>query len=116
MSTTLIHWGIPGMKWGVRRKNSGGSSRPESEDHKTVKSLRSKKVSEMSNDELKKLTSRLQLEKQLKDLSASDVGIGQKFVQEVLSNAGKQLAAKYVANAVEKGLPELLKILKNVQG
>ncbi len=116
MNNSLIHWGIPGMKWGVRRKNAGGSTRPESEDHKTVKSLRRKKVSEMSNDELKKLTTRLQLEKQLKDLSSSEVSFGQKFVQEVLGNAGKQLAAKYVANAVEKGLPELLKILQNVKG
>lgn len=116
MNNSLFHWGIPGMKWGIRRKSSGGSARPDSEDHKTVKSLRGKKVSEMSNDELKKLTSRLQLEKQLKDLSASDVSFGQKFVQEVLGNAGKQLAAKYVANAVEKGLPELLKIVQNIKG
>jgi hypothetical protein len=99
------------MKWGVRRKNP--SSR-QSADHKTVSGLRKKKVSEMSNDELKKLTARLQLEKQLKDLSASDTGPGKKFVTEVLSQVGKQLASKYVAIAVEKGLPKLLKLIQNV--
>lgn len=114
MKNSLFHWGIPGMKWGIRRRSSRGSTRPESEDHKTVKTLRSKKVSEMSNDELKKLTTRLQLEKQLKDLSASDVSMGQKIVQEVLGNAGKQLAAKYVATAVEKGLPKILEVIKKV--
>lgn len=114
--TSLIHWGIPGMKWGVRRRgpNETSTGRPQSQDHITTKSLRKKHVSEMTNEELKKLTTRLQLEKQLKDLSASDVSFGQKFVQEVLGNACKQLAAKYVATAVEKGLPELLKIIKNV--
>lgn len=135
MNNSLFHWGIPGMKWGVRRhmrdhmdrsvkqkygvdlaKRRAEAEARQSEDHKTVSGLRRKKVNEMSNDELKKLTTRLQLEKQLKDLSSSDVSFGQKFVQEVLGNAGKQLAAKYVATAVEKGLPELLKIIKNVNG
>lgn len=109
----LFHWGIPGMKWGVRRANRRASAQArQSEDHKTVAGLRKKKVSEMSNDELKKLTTRLQLEKQLKDLSSVDSGPGKKFVTEVLSNAGKQLASKYVASAVEKGLPNLLKVLQ----
>jgi hypothetical protein len=128
----LFHWGIPGMKWGIRRKMRDHMDRSvkqkygvdlaakraaaqarQSEDHKTVAGLRKKKVSEMSNDELKKLTTRLQLEKQLKDLSAIDAGPGRKFVTEVLTNAGKQLASKYVASAVEKGLPELLKLVQN---
>lgn len=110
----LFHWGIPGMKWGVRRANRRAAAQArQSEDHKTAAGLRKKKVSEMSNDELKKLTARLQLEKQLKDLSASDIGLGKKFVTEVLTNAGKQLASKYVASAVEKGLPELLKLVQN---
>ena len=115
MNNSLFHWGIPGMKWGVRRANRRAAALArQSEDHKTVAGLRKKKVSEMSNEELKKLTTRLQLEKQLKDLSAIDAGPGKKFVTEVLSNAGKQLASKYVASAVEKGIPELLKLIKNV--
>lgn len=116
MNNSLMHWGIAGMKWGVRRNTSSKSSRPDSEDHKTAKSLRGKKVREMSNDELKKLTTRLQLEKQFKDLSSSDVSPGQRFIQEVISNAGKQLASKYVANAVETGVPELLKLVKTFKG
>lgn len=113
MKNTLIHWGIPGMKWGVRRKNRGGGNSRQSDDHKTVAGLRRKKVSEMSNDELKKLTARLQLEKQLKDLSAFDAGPGRKFITEIMGNVGKQLASKYIATAVEKGLPELIKFIQN---
>lgn len=133
MNNSLFHWGIPGMKWGIRRKMRNHMDRSvkqkygidlaakraaaqarQSEDHKTVAALRKKKVSEMSNDELKKLATRLQLEKQLRDLSASDIGPGKKFVTEVLTNAGKQLASKYIANAVEQGLPDLLKLVQNV--
>lgn len=114
MNNSLFHWGIPGMKWGVRRANRRAAAQDrQSEDHKAVAGLRKKKVSEMSNDELKKLTTRLQLEQQLKDLSARDVGIGKKFVAEVLSNAGKQLASKYVVSAVEKGVPEILKLIQS---
>lgn len=113
----LFHWGIPGMKWGTRRGSSKGrSARPESDDHKAAKGLRKKRVSEMSNDELKKLTTRLQLEKQFKDLSISNNSIAQKFIQEIVGNAGKQLASKYIANSVEKGLPNLLNMLKNLKG
>lgn len=111
MNNSLFHWGVLGMKWGVRRANRRAAAQArQSEDHKTVAGLRKKKVSEMSNDELKKLTTRLQLEKQLKDLSASDIGPGKKFVTEVLSNAGKQLASKYIASAVEKGLPQIVEL------
>lgn len=116
MNNSLIHWGIPGMKWGVRRNSRVGSSRPDSEDHKIATNLKRKKTSEMTNEELKKLTTRLQLEKQLKDLSTTNAPFAQKFMQEVLGNAGKQLASKYVANAVEKGLPDLLKMLQSVKG
>lgn len=95
----LFHWGIPGMKWGVRRANRRAAAQArQSEDHKTVAGLRKKKVREMSNDELKKLTTRLQLEKQLKDLTKSDPSFSQKFITDVLGNSTKQLASKFVTD------------------
>lgn len=101
----LIHWGIPGMKWGVRRANRLAAAKArESDDHKTVSGLRKKKVNEMSNDELKKLTTRLQLEKQYKELTKIDLGPAQKMVAEVLLNVGKEMATTYL----KKNLPSLL--------
>lgn len=96
----LQHFGILGMKWGRRKSRSGGSD-TSSEDHKSASSLKKKKLSEMSNEELKKLTARLQLEKQYKDLTKVELGGGQKFVSDVLQGVGKQIATKYLANIVD---------------
>lgn len=70
LNTYLAHYGVKGMKWGRRRGESGGGSaktakktpRPVSEDHAMSRELRKKRVSEMSNAELKKLNERMQLE------------------------------------------------------
>jgi hypothetical protein len=72
----LEHFGVLGMRWGKRRKQSGSRSdklttkrvkRSEvSDDHREKQGLKKKRVSEMSNAELKKLNERMQLEKQYK--------------------------------------------------
>lgn len=108
---SLFHWGIPGMKWGVRRRQSNTTitGKPHSSDHTTAVSLKKKHISEMSNDELKKLTTRLQLEKQYKDLTKVDLGPGQKIVTEVLLGLGKQAATSYLS----KNLPKVLETAFN---
>lgn len=85
----LRHFGILGMKWGLRKAKASGSD-TSSEDHRTTSSLKKKKLSEMSNEELKKLTTRLQLEKQYKDLSKADIDPGKKFLADVLVGVMKQ--------------------------
>lgn len=107
--TKLKHFGILGMKWGRRKSRSSGSDM-DSEDHKTSRSIQKKKISEMSNEELKKLTSRLQLEKQLKDLEKTEPG-AVKWLADVVSASGKQLASKYVASLSEQGAKHLFEIL-----
>lgn len=111
-SNTLKHVGILGMRWG-RRKGTTTTNNNSSPDHKTAASLKRKKLSNMSNDELKKVTARLQLERQFKDLSKMDMSPGKKFLSEVLQGAGKQLASKYVANAGEAAIKALFEIIKN---
>jgi len=99
----LQHFGILGMHWGKRK--SGGSltssvkkkatSRvPSSDDHKKKMLLKSKKVHELSNDQLRELASRLQLEKQFKDLNPNHVQKGLKIVKNVTA-AGTTLASLY---------------------
>ena len=79
----LQHHGIKGMHWGIRRfQNADGSLTSAgrkryldnwSEDAKIAHELKRKKVSEMTNTELKKLNERRNLEKQYKDLNPSKV-------------------------------------------
>lgn len=104
----LFHYGIKGMKWGVRRKEGPDgtvSSRlkgrkksddtPESEDSKRVKGLRGKKVSSLSNSELKELNKRLDLEQNYSRLTKkpSSVQKGIKYTQTGLTVVGLATAA-----------------------
>lgn len=133
----LKHYGIPGMRWGVRKaggqntrvsvgpgvrgklKEVGGllkdaakddvnkfksfasrlkkSSEP-SEDHALSRQLKKKPVAKLSNAELKTVITRLQLEKQLKDLDTAQVGKGRRFVSNFIAN----LAAKGVNAFVQQ--------------
>ena len=118
----LEHAGILGMRWGVRRRAKGPvmtsvrgkivpattSVRGKSTPVIGGKTKKRKKLSEMSDDELKKIATRLQLEKQYKDLTKKDISSGKKFVSEVLVGAGKQVAISYVSKYLGKGIEVLL--------
>ncbi len=108
----MKHFGIPGMHWGTRR-GSSSSSRPrapggQSEDSKRAQTIKKKKIKDMSNEELRAFATRMQLERQYKDLNQSSFSKGQKIVAEVLVNSGKQIATKYTTQFMDKGAARLL--------
>ena len=71
----LKHFGIKGMKWGIRRT-------PEQLGHPSEEYPRSKKaISSMSDQELQSKINRLNREKQYKDLTKSP---GRKFAEKVV--------------------------------
>ena len=78
----LSHYGVLGMKWGVRRK-----SRTPSADSAKVKAIRKKRIDEMSNQELRDANNRLQLESQYKQLTKK-TNIGKKAAQSYIATAG----------------------------
>lgn len=96
-SSELYHHGVLGMKWGVRKSDHGNgrsSSRRKtkkvklSEDAKTANALKKKKVGEMSNAELRKLTERQQLEQNYSRLNPSAVKKGLSVAAGVAAGLG----------------------------
>ena len=89
VNNSLQHHGVKGMKWGIRRfQNKDGSltaagkkrQSSMSDDAREVDTIRKKKVSEMSNAELRKLNDRTQLEQNYHRLNPSTVKKGMAIV------------------------------------
>ena len=87
----LMHYGVPGMRWGHRKSNVH-------DDHSKAHSK--KKIKDMSNDELRSRNNRLQLERQYKDLTKKS-SVGKKVVQSFIKGAGT-IAAVSAAYATYK--------------
>lgn len=124
MADILVHYGVLGMKWGVRRSpvelaRARGERAPKKKktsflSKKTVKKKAvkasakasskkeesSKKTpGEMTVDELQAAVRRLELEKRYRDLSPKKVSAGRKIVDSViipaLTESGKNLLKDY---------------------
>ena len=85
----LQHYGVLGMKWGRRR-----AKRPMSQDAKDAQHLKKKKVSELSNAELKKLNERQNLEKNHRSLNPSNIARGAKAVAITAAALGTIVSLK----------------------
>lgn len=132
----LYHYGVTGMRWGVRRYQNrdgtltkAGKKRAAKLEtqytaltgkslHKTSSSSskqRRKTVSEMSDEELRKAVNRLQMEKQYKQL-VSETAVqarGDAFI-----NKSKNVLSKSLENAISQAITQTIKssidsIIKN---
>lgn len=104
----LMHYGVKGMRWGVRKdrhtalrkkKKSTPDSRKKNEMKKAVRNRRL-----LSDAELKKKIERIKMEQQLKDLTDKEIAPGKAFVKEVLANSGRKVATSLVTGAVLYGV------------
>ena len=110
----LYHYGILGMRWGVRRDRSissgKSSNKRKSTNQKAVQKSKPKPkpVKDLSNDELKAKITRLELEKRYRDLNPPTVSRGRKFVDKVLApaatEAGKRLLSDFITKQGSKAL------------
>lgn len=87
----LEHHGIKGMKWGHRKARSVQRDRGRTAFARSPGSL--------SEAELKRRISRMEMEKKYNDLNRKDVSPGQKLASEILGNVGKSVVTATLTGA-----------------
>lgn len=116
----VAHWGVKGMKWGVRRSRSalaaaggsgsggegggGGGGAGGADGAKRPSSTRRTRYASgpknLTDAQLKERTQRLEAEKRYNDLNARYVSEGERLIRSVLSDSGKQVATKLIVGGV----------------
>lgn len=123
----LLHYGVKGMKWGVRRdrssrvsiaakgkklKTSGGAGRKPSEDAKRAAVIgrvgKKSGLQALTNKQLQDYQARLNLEASVRRLEYQKKNRGQKFVDDLINKSGNTatdtVAQEVVAKRVKKAL------------
>lgn len=113
-TTELTHYGILGMKWGVRRSQAQlsrakGSSKSSSSEQK-------KNVKDMSDDELRRTVNRLQMEKQYSQLSSSNVSKGREYASKIIKAGTTVAAVTTTAITLYNNANKIKEIVSKVSG
>lgn len=109
----LAHFGVKGMRWGVRRAeqmraNSSSDANAAADAH--AKAKKAGGTHALTNKELQDLVTRMNLEKQFNSLKPdSKSKVAAKFVADTLAGAGKQQAQKLASELIAKQVASLLK-------
>ena len=121
--TSLTHWGIKGMKWGVRRyQNKDGSltaagkkrysSESVHEDY--AKAHDSKSVKSMSDAELRNRLNRLNMERQYAQLSPAKTNKGKEAVSKIMKTATAVAGATTTAITLYNNFDKIKKIIEKM--
>lgn len=94
INNALAHFGIKGMRWGVRR-NSVSKVRSKTPTART-------KAKKMSDDELQTAIKRMELEKKYVELDSKTSTVGKQYAKGLIQEFGKS-AGKEVVGAVVAG-------------
>lgn len=131
VNTELYHHGVKNQRWGIRRyQNKDGTLTPagrkraaklrndylqltrtkqlRGDNHKTSSSTKTtektkqKSISEMSDDELRRVITRKQLEQQYAQLSPKKVSAGKNIVDKILLPAVQESSKRVLSAYMEK--------------
>lgn len=108
MEKELKHVGILGMKWGKRKAEGSGPS----PDHLQARTLQKKKLAEMTNDEIKKVSNRIQLERTYKDLTTRKRTPQEEAARKLFQEKAMKIAAPFVSAALTVGMQVLVSYLR----
>lgn len=103
----LQHYGVLGMRWGRRSGGRGSGAKrqgPSSSEASSVAKLRKKKANELTNEELKKVNERINLERQFKSLNPTRTDRAKKLVADIMGNAAKTAITEVAKNTISKQL------------
>jgi len=103
------HYGVRGMRWGVRKKSGSRGSK----DYRRSRKLLKKPLKDLSDDDLKKLNSRMQLERKARNLDNRVISKGKRFVAQVLVGAASAVATTLLIKGATKGPSYLAKKVLN---
>lgn len=111
-SDELVHYGILGMKWGVRRYqpypkgHTGGKEIGDAAKRKEIREQRKETVrnrSLMSDGELEKQVKRLRMEKELRELTNAEIHSGSTYASSILKDIGKRALTTAATGALLYG-------------
>lgn len=120
MDNELYHYGVLGMKWGVRRfQNSDGSltsagkKRYNTNSHPDSQRVHDgKKASEMSDAELRDRLNRINMEQQYSRLTYADTHRGQAAAQKALKALGTVAVTTTTLLTLYNNVDKMMKIAK----
>lgn len=109
----LQHYGVKGMKWGVRRSQA---QLDRAAGRKTARANKKKRrsappASSMDDNQLRQRINRMKMEKEYNELTSKSTGAGKKFAKKALSTAGTAVVVSQLTKAgnkaVDKGMAYL---------
>lgn len=100
----LKHFGVLGMRWGVRRGRNAVSS----------KARKHPRAKDLSDDELKQRITRLEREQNYKRLTSGKMDKAKKIVGSILLGYATAKASKFIGLGLDKGISSIGKAAANL--
>lgn len=97
----LKHFGILGMKWGVRRATDSAGIVVKSKEHLQTQQLKKKSSKELTTAELSQAVNRMRLEKQYNELNPSGISSGKKTANRILGRIGNRVLDRIIDKNID---------------